>query len=465
MPDIKLELTDRQSEAYLLLTSMEDLALMYGGGKGGGKSLLFCVWVTQWCEFLIKYFKLKPNPKAPIPVGFIGRKQAIDFRRTTLETYKRIVPPSKYRIKEQDQEIIIGETVKMHYGGLDDRATVNKFNSAEYAFFAIDQAEETERTEIDVLQGSLRLKINGMQPPYKQLYTANPAECWLKNDFLDNPLPSYHFIPALYKDNRHLPTNYADTLFKAFRYNKALLEAYRDGNWHALKASNMLVSSQELEALKGIVHHFKYLRGIVACDPSLGGDECVIYVLKNYRIVEEKIMHERDPMKIAGHMRVLGVKHAIPNYAADTTGGLGEAILARVRELKNESSEQEGKCISVNSSDAAEKPEAYANVKMEMSWHFMTLVIDKALPYIEDEETRRQVLALRFKVINSQGKTIMLVKDEIKKVLGCSPDRADCYILGCYAQDKTEPIRVKDAWRDGNHRSAISGGADSAMTA
>ena len=58
---------------------------------------------------------------------------------------------------------------------------VNKFNSAEYGFVAVDQAEETERDDIMVLKASRRMKIQGrdLPLPYMGLWTANPAACWL----------------------------------------------------------------------------------------------------------------------------------------------------------------------------------------------------------------------------------------------------------------------------------------------
>ena len=47
-----------------------------------------------------------------------------------------------------------------------------------------------------------------------ELYTANPADCWLKTDFVDEDTrqPNHVFVPALYTDNEHLPNNYKQTL-------------------------------------------------------------------------------------------------------------------------------------------------------------------------------------------------------------------------------------------------------------
>jgi hypothetical protein len=434
---------------------------MYGGGKGGGKSVLFCLWVDYWMEWLMSFFGLKPGSgKPPLPVGFIGRKQGIDFRKTTLETFQRMIPPDHYHIRSQEQEIIYHDCIKLYYGGLDDRQRINKFNSAEFAFFAIDQGEETERVDVDVLQASLRLKYNGKTPPYKQLFTANPADCWLKEDFIDNPLPGYHFIPALHKDNPHLPANYVKILTSAFRYNQALLKAYLDGDWHALQSANSLLSAAQFNALREVVHHPKDRRGVVVCDPSLGGDACVIKVMENYKTTEKKVLYVRKPMLVAGEMVALAKRHKIPNYAADTTGGLGEAILDRIREIDPRSER-----FYLSYSEKHDSFQHGVNLRAEMAWNYMMKVIDRVIPFPEDEETRQDVLAMRFKVVNSNGHILMEDKKETKKTLGRSPDNGDCEIMGVWALDQSDPIMQKDAWAEDLDTGEIGVGVDSVMTA
>ena len=411
-------------------------------------------------EELIERFGLKTPLKNPIPAGFIGRKQGVDFKKTTFETFKRVIPEGNYRVREQDQEIIFHDRIKVYFGGLDDRELINKFNSAEFAFFAIDQAEETERADVDVLQAALRLKYKGIQPPYKHMYTANPAPCWLKEDFIDTPRPGYHFIPALYSDNPHLPENYSTTLTNAFRYNQALLAAYLKGDWHALKSEQSLLSSKELADLKEVHHHPKVRKGVVVCDPSLGGDACVIKVMENYKTIEKLVMHTRQPMIIAGNMMVLGEKFKIPNFAADTTGGLGEAILDRIREVKPSSNR-----IYLSYATKEDWFSHGVNLRAEMAWNYMQKVIDQEIPYPEDEETRRQILAIKFKIVNSQGMIQLEDKQQTKKVLGQSPDDYDTEVMGVWALDKTEPIQSQDAWRQTPANREIGSGATSAMAA
>ncbi len=460
---MEYELTDRQELAFAVLTSPEDANILYGGAKGGGKTKLFCLWVYFWTRHLIELFGLKydeKNPQPALAVGFIGRKIGSHFGSTTLETWKRTIPQSLYQLKSDKiggNYILIVGLAKVYYGGLDNQEKLE----AEFAFIGIDQAEETERGDVQVLQAALRLTHNGIIPPYKELYTANPADCWLKEDFIDNPRPSNHYVPALPSDNPHLPSSYTDRLKEKFRHNMALLKAYLEGDWAALKAANSLISSEMLNELKKVNKHFKDIKRCVVCDPSLGGDECVIYAFENFKIVEEMILHERNQMIIAGHMVVLGNKWKVNDYGADTTGGLGSAILDRVKELR-----PHAQMHYVNSSDAADNEERSTNVRGELWWDTMELIQDKMVPYPEDEKLRKQLVAPRFKIMRSDGQIQMELKSETKtRSGGESPDRADAYCIGCRVMKRCQPLVFNDSWNPDTSRGAITEGAKSAMAA
>lgn len=242
MANVDYRITAKQAEALRYLINSDNVAICYGGAKGGGKSYLLNLWVFVWVYKLIKFFDIKGmfdrgELKHPVPLGFMGRKRAVDFNDTTLETFKRVVPAHMYRINTQEKEIIFSdqgmELAKVAYGGLDDQKDINKFNSAEFCFLALDQAEETLRSEVAVLQASLRFSLNGRIPPYKQLYTANPSEGWLKEDYILGNRAGAIFIPALPDDNPYLPKDYKETLRNAFGHDPALLKAYLEGDWDA----------------------------------------------------------------------------------------------------------------------------------------------------------------------------------------------------------------------------------------
>lgn len=380
---------------------------------------------------MAELFKIPRNTKFPLPVGFIGRKRAVDFNKTTLETWKRTIPEKLYIIRPQDKEIVIDGRVKLFYGGLDDQQNIEKFNSAEFAFIAIDQAEETEKTELAVLEASLRLTYNGIRPPYKKLYTANPAECHLKYDYVKNNTPGSkkYFVPALPSDNPYLPNNYEETLTSAFGHDPKLLRAYKDGDWDILLPTNALITYTLLDSLKEVVWLEPVSKKIVAIDPATGGDECVMKVFYNTKEMEQRVFHERDTMKIAALARAFGYQHNCNDYIVDIIGvgkGVGDGL-----------AKMGCRVIMFNSSENSSDDELLANKRAEAWWFVAGEMINKRCHPVTDFETRRQLVEPKYKL--KTGRIIMELKDDVKHRLGVSPDRADCYVYGIYGLSQIQP--------------------------
>ena len=163
---------------------------------------------------------VSPNVSTPSLSVSWGRKRGIDFTNTTLETWKRFIPEELYEIKGKPAEIIIGNRVKILTGGLDNGDVVNKFNSAEFAFFFIDQAEEVDAAQIGELRATFRLILNGVKIPGKGLFTANPAASFLKDEFILNPTDDRLFIQALPTDNHYLGPEYIEVLKDSLRTDR-----------------------------------------------------------------------------------------------------------------------------------------------------------------------------------------------------------------------------------------------------
>jgi hypothetical protein len=424
---VDYQLTVKQTTALNHLESDENCSVLYGGAKGGGKSYLLCVWVFMWAYHLIELFGIN-KIDYPLPIGFIGRKQGVDFSKTTFESWKRIVPSQSYEIREQDHEIIIANKVKIFFGGLDNQEVVNKFNSAEFAFFAIDQAEETGRGDLAVLQGSLRLTHNGKKPPYKKFYSANPAECWLKDDFITNPKAKHYYVPALPSDNPHLPDDYNQTLIDAFGFDPVLLAAYKDGDWDALQPRQALITQTALGMLPHQPQDNFFKRKIVACDPSLGGDECVVYFIEDYEIKDTKYINSNDTHVIGNDCCIFMTKHTCTDFVVDAIG-IGKGVADYVRSA--------GKKVQEIISSAKAKDEYhFSNVRSEMWAYVAKRINEKSVVYPQDEKLRQQLCAVKYKV--GSKKFELEPKTLTKQALGCSPDRADCYVYGLWGMSQIE---------------------------
>ena len=189
---------------------------------------------------------------------------------------------------------------------------------------------------------------------------------------------------------------------------------------------NVLITSAMIDAIKDLTLHFPKTKKIISCDPSLGGDECVIYCIENGKKIDELILNERDTMKIVGHLVVFAAQHKCDDFVIDSIG-IGKGTADRLNELKK-------RVVFFNSSEASKMENDFVNMRAEANWYVMEQIRDKKIPGIKDQELVRQLTATPFKLVNSNGKIIIFPKDWIKKkVLGRSPDRADCFTMGIWA--------------------------------
>lgn len=464
-------LTDKQADAWKYLTDDRERVVLYGGAKGGGKSFFMCLWVAYWMDYLIDYLKInKKSFPHPPSLGFMGRKQAVDLKETTLETWKKNIPSDSYVINENKKEILWKGVAKFSYGGLDKSETINKFNSAEYCFFAIDQAEETQVEDIGVLRGSLRARYNGITPPYKELFTANPAQCWLKEEFAlegkdersdkkennneknkKNIGEKHIFIPALPSDNPHLPDSYIERLKESFKYDQNLLRAYLYGDWNFLSGFKKLLSLSDVRNCfrrdgNGLVRNYEY-RVISADLARFGDDKTVIGGWENEELKEKIIYGQKDMEYTYGILRELddrmGGGCLFVLDASDPFGGgglvdrLGKSCPKRV--------------LGVNNSERATRPDLFFNRRAEL-YAYARDIVKKGQCRIDpdDIELHQEMTAVEYDYTKIGGLLKFPDKDEIKKTLKRSPNSWDMFILGLWgvgwlkSQEGREKFRFKN---------------------
>ena len=432
---IEYELTSKQWKAFELLTNNEINSVLFGGAKGGGKSFLLCLWAFHWAKWLIDFFGIL-KVKFPLPVGFIGRKQSVDFTDTTLETFKKIIPSGSYEIKPSDKEIIIENRVKILYGGLDYSDVVKKFNSAEFAFGALDKAEETERADVSILQATLRLTYNNKKPPYKFLYTANPAECWLKDDFIRTPKTNCHYIPALCDENPYLPSNYKETLRDAFSYDPALLKAYLLGDWDAFSSiQGYLISYQDVNKARVLeIDEDENAIKIVANDVATKHGENLTGILSRQgHMLDEIVLYKH----ILTTETAQNVRKKYSDYEADTivvdADGVGEGVSDMLIGYNLPLLEFHGgygyKAMDVYK---------FKNLRSQFYWIVAKklekgMYSFKKLPQKEFELLRKQLCSIKVKLPDALGRIQIETKEDMLARGLERPDLADLLMMSEYA--------------------------------
>lgn len=430
MKEFELRFTPKQTEALEILDNPKVKEVMYGGAKGGGKSVLAVLWCYLQCEKLIRFFEIPDNPDFIMPVGFMGRKRGVDFVKTTLETWKRMIPYSFYKIRPLDKEIIIQDKVKIIYGGMDDESSVNKFNSAEFAWFFLDQAEELNRDEYGLLKGTLRLRYNGKIPDYKVLLTANPAPCFLKNDFIDNPPEdgSKVFIQALPTDNPFLDEAYVQTLTDAFKHRPELIRAYVYGSWDHLEGLDVLIKPSWVTKCIKNKPRIKQNKKVTSADVArYGRDETVIYNLVDNAIVGENIFGMKPADASAAQivkMAQLNNSDLIVVDGDGFGGGVADTVKTLIKDLPF-------RFLEINSGKKAQNDQKYTNMKTEMWFHAADLFAEEEVGIPADPTLINDLSSIKY-MSATNGRFSVESKAQVRKRISRSPDRADALIYGLW---------------------------------
>jgi len=460
------QLTLKQSKAWNALFSDEITDVMYGGAKGGGKSHLLCVWAFQLAWLIAAEFKLKPS-KNPPHVGWIGRKQATDFAGSTLQTWRQIIPEEYYELKggtEKDpKHILIDSRIAIDYGGLDKQETINKFNSAEYSFIGVDQAEEITKDEVSVLRASRRMKLQGKELPYRGLFTANPRICWLKDEFITHPKKNMLFVPALPSDNPHLPSSYKQMIYDAFGHRPELIQAYWFGSWTALEGANQVIKEEWLEMAmhRESVSPLRDKEYLVCDTARFGDDETVILHMINTEIVDKITMPYCRTTDISHRLKVERHRNNDCAIVVETTGAdLGAGVVDELYE--------EGVPVIEFHPEAAAEDEPNDKIKFKnmraKAWWTASKMLSKGITDPESntalithnmyDTLKEQLLQPTYDFKN--GRLIIESKKDIKARLGRSPDHADTYVIALWAFDQIPEPEIKKGYGRERNQEVVS---------
>lgn len=458
------QLSRKQTEAWQTIHRPDVDEMLYGGAKGGAKSIFLCYWsYLEAYEIARRYV---PHAREhPIPVGWLGRKVAKHFKETTLDTWKRFIPSQYYRMKGDPPDIIIADRVLIRTGGLDSREALEKFNSAEFAVIGCDQAEETKRDEIGVLRATRRLIIDGHHISGKIVWTANPALCWLKDEFIDHPQPGKVFVPALYKDNPWLPPEYMKILEDSFAYRPDLLRAYRDGIWEGLSGIDQIILDEWITAAEQRRVHEPYIKRLITVDPARFGDDvCVILALENTRVVDAVILPYSPSPMISDKAHAMSVKWGkCPIVVEDT--GLGGPV-------GDELVGQGAHVIRYNPSAGSSNPDKWWNLRSEVwstvgRWfalgvwdfkHGCMMQLPEPDRFEDEAQTKETALWRAWRLVTRQmawlkykfrGQKVLVEPKEDTKAdhEGVSPDYADAYVQGLYHLQFVETAAVQPKYK------------------
>lgn len=187
-------------------------------------------------------------------------------------------------------------------------------------------------------------------------------------------------------------------------------------------------------------------RKIVAIDPAFSGDLCAMKGIENGRVMAEHAMHYNMTSEVVFEGKLMAKKIGTRNFIVDCIGN-GKGVADGLA-----SDEMHYNVQYFDSAGKVENSKLYANRKAEAVNFVAGKIARCEVEPIEDYETRRQLVYLsRYKVTN-RGLMIMRPNDEVKKDLGCSPDKGLSYVYGIWGQERVSPEIVGERSRKYKNR-------------
>ena len=185
-------------------------------------------------------------------------------------------------------------------------------------------------------------------------------------------------------------------------------------------------------------------RKIVAIDPAFGGDMCVVKAFEGTREIPEleKIVHFTLTSEVVDVAKKVAKILGTHNFIVDCIGigkGVADGLACDAAKYHVQ---------YFNSSEREGVPDDVANRKAQCVLYVSGLIRRLEVEPVTDPETRRQLVALsRYKLQPGSGRTIMIPNDDVKKIIGCSPDKGLCYNYGIYGLQYVQPeVKSEFTW-------------------
>ena len=175
-----------------------------------------------------------------------------------------------------------------------------------------------------------------------------------------------------------------------------------------------------------------------------GRDFNVFYVIDDVHILEKFKVEVADTYEMNSIARRLISKYGIRQVSVDGTGGYGQGIYDILK------IDPQLDVHFINFGGAAEENNKFANARAEM--YFRLAEGMRREFRLDDAETEEELRILSAETTTS-GKSILIPKETIKKVLGRSPDSSDALALAYYMRKKLGSINIQtNSLYDSSHR-------------
>jgi hypothetical protein len=428
--EVNINLTKKQSQAWKLLMDNITNEVLYGGSAGAGKSWLGCLWITTLC---LKYQGIR---------CLIGRTVLQQLKLTTLNTLFETL--QSMGLKSGEHYVYNGQSNVITFTNkseivLKDLAyqpsdpNFDSLGGLELTAVFVDEAAQISQLAYNILKSRMRFKLTEYNLQPKILMTCNPGQVWLKKVFylpyIQDTLESNKaFVPALPLDNPHLPPSYIEML-------KSLPPAQKrrllEGDWNYMDESDNLF---DFDSISNSVFSSvpqgtdkKYISVDVA---RFGSDRSVAVVWNGLVVLEVLIYTKLSTTELSSEIRELISKYGVhPNNVIVDSDGVGGGVADQIRGtnfVNNSRPLHEQNFSNLKSQCYVKLSELFKEGKISLN------IMDPATI----DELTQELLAVKLKDVDKDNKVQVQSKDDMKKILGKSPDLSDALMMRMYFEIK-----------------------------
>jgi len=414
--------------ALKILNNKVTNEVLYGGGAGGGKSYLGCIWqLTVALEFQGTRH-------------LMGRAVLKALKESTLLTFFEVCktfglsPGKHYKYNSVDSVIKFFNGSEFYLKDLEFRPSDPEFErlgSTEYTTAFLDEASQISLKGYNIVKSRLRYRLDeyGLVP--KILIATNPSKNFTYYDFYKpyraKTLPNYRvFIPALVQDNPYISKHYIANLKKLDKISK---ERLLYGNWEYDDDPSRLMEYDKITDI--FTNDFvspgeKYITADLAMQ---GRDKFIIAVWSGMRCKIKLIKDKAEGKEIEEDLKRIAEAEKVPrSQVIPDSGGMGSYLKSYMEGIKP--------------FDGARKSysKEFRNLRSECYFKLAEFVNKKEI-YIEcDDSVTKELIIEELEQIKRDSvdkddiKKRIISKEIIKEMLGRSPDFADILMMRMYTE-------------------------------
>ncbi|MBS1915674.1 MAG: phage terminase large subunit [Bacteroidetes bacterium] len=438
---MEIRLFKKQIEAFEYLQDDVTNEVLYGGAARGGKSRLGCTW------------QILRRLTMPESAGLIGREELVKLRDTTQLTFFEVMKylgiSSYVDFNAQSQMALFKNGSRIFFREikyLPSDPEFDRLGSYDLTDCFLDEAQQISAKAISVLKGRFSvLSGKGWKTIPKALYTCNPNRSWVYNDFVHpfeegNLRKDRRFVKALPGDNPHVSQDYLDNLLKA---DKVTVQRLYYGNFHYDDDPSVLCDFDAISDAFTNDHVKPTGLKYISADLAMQGRDRFIAGVWDGMVCD--LTKGCDKLKAKGKEIEQDLKQMMNNNyvphsrtVADSDG-LGAYLESYLEGIKQ-----------FHGNARATKEQEFANIKSECGFKLAELINKREIKIICSSDQKQKIIEelgvlKRDKIDADDSRKRIIKKEDMKELLGRSPDYLDMLLMRMYFELKPENYLIFSA--------------------